>query len=221
MNWPISVIVRNCRRLGSAQAGMPAIRGELSRPAIHRHSSWCEDADTDPVVNAGSDPPGSRRKRDAPCRNQSARVHDGHILPGPSATLKGPHGHGPDALASPDRISVPEDVTPPGLLASLEVIRPDTPARAFSLSGRGRLLPDRSGSNALFLAVLFCVLSAIGRSPAFPGQSGRETPTFPAPVSPEMSNAISPETPTAGCPRRPAASQPLDPDPDTRTGEMT
>jgi hypothetical protein len=172
MNWSISAIWRNCRRLGSARAGRLAIRGE-------------------------------------PCRNQPARVHDGHILPGPRAMLKGRHGHGPDALAGPDRISVSDDVTSPGLLASLEnqnetgaaVIRPDSPARAISLSGRGRLLPERSGSNVLLLAVLFCVLSAIGRGTAFPGRPERETSTFQEPVSPEMSNAISPEAPTAKCPR--------------------
>jgi hypothetical protein len=172
MIWSISVICRSCRRLGSAQAGMSAMRGEVSR-------------------------------------NQPARVHDGHILLGPSAMLKRRHGHGPDALASPDRISVPDEVTPPGPLTSLEnqngtgaaVIRPDTPARAISLSARRRLLPDRSGSNVLLLAVLFCVLSAFGKGLASSGRSDRETPTFQEPVSPEMSNAISPETPTAKCPR--------------------
>jgi hypothetical protein len=118
-----------------------------------------------------------------------------NIHPGNSGTLKGIHAHALDLLAGPDFGPVPDEVTPSGVLETRSrrgaaAIRPDSPVGTFSLSGRDRLLPDRSGSNALLLVVLICVLGPIGRRPAFPGRSWRETPPLPASVSPQMSMAI-------------------------------
>jgi hypothetical protein len=127
-----------------------------------------------------------------------------NIHPANSGTLRGIHAHAPDLLDGPDFGPVPDEVTPSGVLETRSKrgaapIRPDSPVGTFSLSGRDRLLPDRSGSNALLLVVLICVLSAIGRSPALPGHSVRETQRSQARVSPGTSTAISPRPRSAEC----------------------
>ena len=169
MGGRISVIRRISRRLEDALSSRPAIRGALSECEIDQHSARRESEVTDPVVNAGSDRPEVRRKREAPWRNRLARVDDGHILPGRGARQKKPHGQDLNPRDRAEFIAVPDEVTSPGPLVNLEnqtgmgapAIRTDSPARAFSLSGRGRLLPDRCGSKALLLLVLFCVVSAL------------------------------------------------------------
>jgi hypothetical protein len=123
------------------------------------------------IVSERHNRSGPESRMDAPDQ-KSASYHDIlHIIPGAGAPMERPRAHDPCLLASPDSMVVLDEDVRAELLANLEAQssgtrsgppRPDSAARAFRLSGRGRLLPDRSGIAELLLSLVICVVAHMG-----------------------------------------------------------